>query len=193
MRWGVNNIPAQCLLSRSKAHPGQKEQDWTGLPAISLPVSSNSTFHPPPKPKEPERARSCAQPVPPTQISGHLCPSQDNAPQLPVKLIKPAFFPLDYCSVVTTFVFLMYWSLLFLSNKNGSKLPKRRKQKDACWQGCMFIVFAVWNQACSCSTLLRTTCMKQNGSCSLLRTVWNFAPLRDEKQKVFKCEGGQGL
>lgn len=42
----------------------------------------------------------------------------------------------------------MYWSLLFLSNKNGSKFPKRRKQKDACWQGSVFIVFAVWNQAC---------------------------------------------
>lgn len=157
--------------------------DWAPAAAANSPPSKQQFHHPLPKPKEQERARSRAQPLPPAQILGYLCPSQENAPQL------SQYGQLLSCpsSVVTAVVSLKYWSLSFLSSKNGSKFPKRNKRTPVS-RGAVLIVFAVWNEACPCGTMLRMTCTKQYESCSLLRIVWNFAPVRDEKQKVFNCE-----
>lgn len=59
--------------------------------------------------------------------------------------------------------------------------------------GAVFVLFRERNEFCHCSILLRLTCIKRHKSCFLLRIVWNFSHVRDEKQNVFKCEWGQGL
>lgn len=59
--------------------------------------------------------------------------------------------------------------------------------------GTVFVLFRVRNEFFHYSILLRLTCIKQYESCFLLRMVWNFAHVRDEKQNVFRCEWGQGL